>query len=1075
MPLRHLFGPVSAHFADQNLREARSSGACLAFNEVGDTDVRIGPGDRWEDVAARCPAGWQPDCVVLNLPYTTVPDCLWSAPVPFIGLAGDWNLLFHHYRRCLARCDLVLTDTQGVEVLSRDGVAHACKANLSGCERAYLEAEWPDGTRDIDVLFVGNLNHAVHRERMSCLARLAALGDRWRVVIESDVAGADYRALMARSRIVFNRSSRGGCNRRTFAAAAAGALLFHEAGNREVPAFLADRRECVFYTDDDLESLLRYYLEHEDERRALALAARRRVKGYSFGTLWEEALRQVERHWALAQDRSRKRRATGGAENLLARTWQALASKEGRDPSLLGDLRAAAAAEPGAAALHNAVGLIGALAAQDGVAAEAAGNFRQAVAADPLHPVAALNLVEALCELRHIQPALAGAHRALAFLQRGQGLDLARLDAPHYPPAFDTFRVEWERAAWENAGRPAAEARAKAELLRWRLHTLLAELTGDLVNFHEAVVARPDLPVTRAMLGCALARAGRPVEAVAHLRHAVAAQPFDAAAARALYQALLDSGDAGGAAEVARQRRLLLRAAPRWLPAETWYTDPPSSGEAIPVAVGSPVTPTAVVPAREREQRARVSLCLIVKNEETNLPDCLASANGLFDEVVVVDTGSTDRTKEIALALGAQVFDFPWVDSFSAARNECLKRATGDWIFWLDADDRIDAPDRDRLRALFTGLKDENAAYVVKCVCDGEPGAGPTVVDHVRLFRNRPDVRWEHRVHEQILPSLRRTGTEVRWAEAAVRHVGYSDRALRRKKLERDLRLLELERAELNDHPFTLFNLGSVYQEIGDYASAVPVLQKSLAQSHAKDSIVRKLYALLTHCHRSLGQRGDALGACQAGLGHYPDDAELLFLAAVLREEAGDLAGAETALTALLTSRPGAHFASVAAGLRGYKARCKLAEVLLKQGRAAEAEAQWRLAVRDEPRSAASWLGLGQMLLGQQRFAEAAEAAGRLEALKGAEGDGTALRARIHMAKGAFAEATTLLSRLLAAAPQWLYPRVLLSHALLQEGHDFGAAEKALLDVLELDPDNAEAKTNLDVLRRRRAAAKDQA
>jgi tetratricopeptide (TPR) repeat protein len=1063
MPLRHLFGPVTAHFADQNLREARASGACLTSNDVGDTDLRIGPGDRWEDIATRFPAGWQPDCIALNLAFTTVPDALWSAPVPLIGLAGNWNLLFHHYRRCLARCDLVLTDPQGVEVLSRDGLAHVYPATLCGCQRGYVEAEWPEGPRDIDVLFIAERNHAVHRGRMPWVSRLAALGDRWRVVIESDVSGTDYRVLLGRSRVVFHHGIRGECNPRAFEAAAAGALLFQEAGDREVPAFFADRRECVRYTDDDLEGLLGHYLEHEDERRALAGAAQRRVRQYTFGALWEEALGQVEQHWAVAQDRARNRPARGSAESLLARTWQALASNPISDPSLLGELQAAAAAQPEAAALNNAAGLIGAL--TDGGAAEAARNFSRAVTADHAHLVAALNLVEALCELRHAQPALDAARRALAVLQRGQGIDPARLDAPHYPPALDTFRVQWERAAWENAGRPAAEGRAKAELLRWRLHTLLAELTGDLVHFHEAVVARPDLPVTRAMLGCALARAGRLVEAVAHLRHAVAAQPFDAAAARALYQALLDSGDAGGAAELARQRRLLRQAAPSWLPAETWYTDPPFSAK--------PTPPAAAVPVRERSSAARVSLCLIVKNEEANLPACLASAAGLFDEVVVVDTGSTDRTKEIAQARGARIFDFPWVDSFSAARNECLNRATGDWIFWMDADDRIEPAERDKFRALFGRLTDQNAAYVIKCVCDGEPGAGPTVVDHVRLFRNRPDVRWEHRVHEQILPALRRTGADVRWAEAAVRHVSYADRALRRKKLERDLRLLELERAELNDHPFTLFNLGSVYQEMGNHASAVPVLQKSLAKSHPQDSIVRKLYALLAHCHRSLGQRGDALAACQAGLGHYPDDAELLFLAAVLREEAGDLAGAERALTALLTSRPGAHFASVAAGLRGYKARCKLAEVLLKQGRAAEAEAQWRLAVRDEPRSAASWLGLGQMLLGQQRFEETAEAAARLQALQGAEGDGTALRARVHMARGEFAAATNLLGRLIGAAPQWLYPRVLLSHALLQEGKDFAAAEKALLELLALDPNNAEATSNLGVLRRRLAAAKD--
>src|SRR5262249_10352829 len=90
----------------------------------------------------------------------------------------------------------------------------------------------------------------------------------------------------------------------------------------------------------------------------------------------------------------------------------------------------------------------------------------------------------------------------------------------------------------------------------------------------------------------------------------------------------------------------------------------------------------------EQKRRLRVSLCVIVKNEEHNIGDCLASAAGLFDEVVVLDTGSTDRTKQIALEHGARVFEFRWVDSFSAARNACLEHATGDYIFWLDADDR---------------------------------------------------------------------------------------------------------------------------------------------------------------------------------------------------------------------------------------------------------------------------------------------------------------------------------------------------------------------------------------------------
>ncbi len=95
---------------------------------------------------------------------------------------------------------------------------------------------------------------------------------------------------------------------------------------------------------------------------------------------------------------------------------------------------------------------------------------------------------------------------------------------------------------------------------------------------------------------------------------------------------------------------------------------------------------------------------MIVKNEENNLPACLRSVAGLFDEIVVVDTGSTDRTREIAAEFGARVFDFVWVDDFAAARNAALARATSDYAFWLDADDVIDPPEREKLQALLESL-----------------------------------------------------------------------------------------------------------------------------------------------------------------------------------------------------------------------------------------------------------------------------------------------------------------------------------------------------------------------------------
>ena len=99
----------------------------------------------------------------------------------------------------------------------------------------------------------------------------------------------------------------------------------------------------------------------------------------------------------------------------------------------------------------------------------------------------------------------------------------------------------------------------------------------------------------------------------------------------------------------------------------------------------------------------RVSLCMIVKNEEASLARCLDSVADLVDEMVVVDTGSTDATADLASRHGARVHPFAWVDSFAEARNESLRHARGDWIFWLDADEWLDEPNREAMRAILPG------------------------------------------------------------------------------------------------------------------------------------------------------------------------------------------------------------------------------------------------------------------------------------------------------------------------------------------------------------------------------------
>src|SRR5262249_40255402 len=141
------------------------------------------------------------------------------------------------------------------------------------------------------------------------------------------------------------------------------------------------------------------------------------------------------------------------------------------------------------------------------------------------------------------------------------------------------------------------------------------------------------------------------------------------------------------------------------------------------------------------------------------------------------------------------------------------------------------------------------SAYQVQVRIPPGPGEfSESVVDHVKLFPNRPDLRFEHRIHEQILPSIRKAGLEVRFSDLYVTHRNYdrSEEGQGRKR-RRDFRLLELDLRDRPEHPFVLFNLRMTYLHgTKDFEVAAQYLRRSLDRSHPSDSIVRKAYAMLT-------------------------------------------------------------------------------------------------------------------------------------------------------------------------------------------------------------------------------------
>jgi tetratricopeptide (TPR) repeat protein len=191
------------------------------------------------------------------------------------------------------------------------------------------------------------------------------------------------------------------------------------------------------------------------------------------------------------------------------------------------------------------------------------------------------------------------------------------------------------------------------------------------------------------------------------------------------------------------------------------------------------------------------------------------------------------------------------------------------------------------------------------------------------------------------MPTLDALGIRVEWTDITIDHVGFQDPVVWVQKCERNLRLFQMVYAEDAGNPYTLFALGRMYHALERPADALPMLQRGLEHVSAGDPLGRGLHRLIVECHRLLGQTPDALAACRAARASYPLDAGLRSQEAQLREELGDLAGAESCYLHLLREQEPNSCGGLPDGLLDFWARHQLASLYAKQGREAEAEALW--------------------------------------------------------------------------------------------------------------------------------------
>lgn len=217
-----------------------------------------------------------------------------------------------------------------------------------------------------------------------------------------------------------------------------------------------------------------------------------------------------------------------------------------------------------------------------------------------------------------------------------------------------------------------------------------------------------------------------------------------------------------------------------------------------------------------------ISLCMIVRNEELNIRRCLDSVKNYVDEMVIVDTGSADRTKAVCSEYGARIFDFEWKNDFAAARNFSLEKARGDWILWLDADEVADMADFSSLRVYLDNSEDSLILVPMLHFYGKEPADEKHAYfsSAVRLMRKSTGIRFVGKIHEGL--DLNAFGLSLP-TEAnrflRILHYGYMESALKRKS-RRNLDLLLGEKSEQPGNAWLDYHLAAEYYQIEKYADA---------------------------------------------------------------------------------------------------------------------------------------------------------------------------------------------------------------------------------------------------------------
>jgi glycosyltransferase involved in cell wall biosynthesis len=327
----------------------------------------------------------------------------------------------------------------------------------------------------------------------------------------------------------------------------------------------------------------------------------------------------------------------------------------------------------------------------------------------------------------------------------------------------------------------------------------------------------------------------------------------------------------------------------------------------------------------EKLDAASLSLCMVVKNEQPFMAPCLSAVKSLVDEIILIDTGSTDRTADIARIFGAKVYDFKWNDDFSAARNYGLENASADWILVIDADEAIAQEDQLRLQSLVAehqnlptafSLDTRNYTHIANTLNwqanngqypQHETGLGWFPSRKVRLFPNLAEVRFRYPVHELVDASVREAGLPIEDCSIPIHHYGHLNEKKNRRKAEHYFKMGYAKLQQLGDDVAALRELAVQAGQLEYWSESLELWHRLLA---VRPQFI-EAYVNMSGAYWQLGCYAEAVEAAQSALRINPGHKEAGYNYAVsllLLGRAGEAASILNALCERVCNYLGAQF-----------------------------------------------------------------------------------------------------------------------------------------------------------------------